>query len=72
MSAAASQGNFEHINVMLGKLEQLAIIGVCCNFSLLQGKQYFLVKFVKIGLIDLELENILRMELSGEHFAMNV
>ncbi|VDK86607.1 unnamed protein product [Litomosoides sigmodontis] len=27
MSAAASQGNFEHINVMLGKLEQLAIIG---------------------------------------------
>ncbi|CAG9536551.1 unnamed protein product [Cercopithifilaria johnstoni] len=27
MSAAASQGNFEHINLMLGKLEQLAIIG---------------------------------------------
>uniref|UniRef100_A0A1I7W1V1 UBR-type domain-containing protein n=1 Tax=Loa loa TaxID=7209 RepID=A0A1I7W1V1_LOALO len=27
MSAAASQGNFEHINLMLGKLEQLAVIG---------------------------------------------
>ncbi|VDO59361.1 unnamed protein product, partial [Onchocerca flexuosa] len=27
ISAAASQGNFEHINLMLGKLEQLAVIG---------------------------------------------
>ncbi|VDK66352.1 unnamed protein product, partial [Onchocerca ochengi] len=27
ISAAASQGNFEHINFMLGKLEQLAVIG---------------------------------------------
>lgn len=40
MSAAASQGNFEHINLMLGKLEQLALIGVCCNFRLFEMNNF--------------------------------